>query len=336
MTNEYDEFGRICGVDVLKTYTEENQAYTMRLQPCRQGNQWVGYRVAVTGGSYVSEPFQIGICETLLTCTDEPPIPEPESCYALMTTVDPAGSGEVEASPTPNCGDDKYEAGTQVQLTAKPKAGYKFVQWTGAASGSNPTVTLTMNGNETATATFGSESESCYSLTTTVDPAGSGEVEASPTPNCGDDKYEAGTQVQLTAKPKAGYKFVQWTGAASGSSPTVTLTMNGNETATATFGSESESCYSLTTTVDPAGSGKVEASPTPNCGNDKYEAGTRVQLTAKPEAGYKFMQWTAALSGTMNPADVTMDGDKTISVTFTKDTPEPEDSYEAFLPITMR
>ena len=70
-------------------------------------------------------------------------------------------------------------------------------------------------------------------------------------------------------------------------------------------------CYTLTTGVDPAGSGSVTAS-TQNCAGG-YTAGTVVQVTAVPNTGFAFLNWSGAASGTSNPVSVTMDGNKSVT-----------------------
>lgn len=50
--------------------------------------------------------------------------------------------------------------------------------------------------------------------------------------------------------------------------------------------------------------------------NGTYADGTVVALTATPEAGYKFSGWSGDLSGTNNPADITMDADKSVTANF--------------------
>jgi uncharacterized repeat protein (TIGR02543 family) len=74
-------------------------------------------------------------------------------------------------------------------------------------------------------------------------------------------------------------------------------------------------CYSLTTTVSPAGGGIVTPSSGGNCG-DKYYSGTSVNLTATPNSGYIFSGWSGDITGSSNPASVTMDSDKTITANF--------------------
>ncbi len=47
-----------------------------------------------------------------------------------------------------------------------------------------------------------------------------------------------------------------------------------------------------------------------------YDDGTTVQITAVPAAGWEFTSWGGDLIGTANPTSVVMDGDKTVSATF--------------------
>jgi len=48
-----------------------------------------------------------------------------------------------------------------------------------------------------------------------------------------------------------------------------------------------------------------------------YASGTVVTLTAIPAAGYTFSGWSGDLSGSINPATITMMGNKTVTATFT-------------------
>jgi uncharacterized repeat protein (TIGR02543 family) len=51
-----------------------------------------------------------------------------------------------------------------------------------------------------------------------------------------------------------------------------------------------------------------------------YNHGATVELTASPATGYHFTGWSGSLTGTTNPATVTMDGNKTITADFAIDT----------------
>lgn len=53
-------------------------------------------------------------------------------------------------------------------------------------------------------------------------------------------------------------------------------------------------------------------------GGGTYNSGTVVQVTATPDAGYQFDGWSGDASGTNNPLDVTMNGNKTITASFSQ------------------
>ncbi len=63
----------------------------------------------------------------------------------------PAEGGTV----SPGEGEHEYDKGpTPIALTATPAAGWRFKQWSGGASGTNPSTTVDMDGDKTVTATF--------------------------------------------------------------------------------------------------------------------------------------------------------------------------------------
>ena len=54
-------------------------------------------------------------------------------------------------------------------------------------------------------------------------------------------------------------------------------------------------------------------------------------MTATPDLGYLFVAWTGASTGTDNPLIITMNGNKTIGATFTKDTADTDgDSFSNY------
>jgi pectate lyase len=72
--------------------------------------------------------------------------------------------------------------------------------------------------------------------------------------------------------------------------------------------------FTLTTNV--SGSGSVSRSP--NAAT--YAAGTVVTLTATPAAGFQFSGWSGDLSGSANPATVTMNANKSVVANFVSNT----------------
>ena len=70
--------------------------------------------------------------------------------FSLATNVSPAGAGTVTKSPSATT----YAPNASVQLTATPSTGYKFVGWSGDATGTTSPTTVTMSVDRTVTARF--------------------------------------------------------------------------------------------------------------------------------------------------------------------------------------
>lgn len=69
--------------------------------------------------------------------------------------------------------------------------------------------------------------------------------------------------------------------------------------------------YTITTSV--SGSGAVSSNPT----GAVFLSGTTIILTATPAAGYSFTDWSGDLTGTTNPATITLNANKTVTANFT-------------------
>lgn len=69
--------------------------------------------------------------------------------------------------------------------------------------------------------------------------------------------------------------------------------------------------YTLTTAV--SGQGSISLSPS----GGTYSSGTVVTLTPTPAAGYAFSGWSGDLTGSANPATITMNANKSVTATFT-------------------
>ncbi|HEX2958144.1 MAG TPA: FISUMP domain-containing protein [Chitinispirillaceae bacterium] len=209
--------------------------------------------------------------------------------YALTIT---STNGSVAKSPN----EASYDSGTVVTLTATPAAGYQFAGWSGGLTdGTNP-VTIAMNSAKSVTANFIIKT---YALTIT---STNGSVAKSPNAT----SYDSGTVVELTATPAAGYEFTEWSGGLTGTANPSSITMNGAKNVTANFAIKR---YALTIT---SANGSVTKSP--NAAS--YDSGTAVMLTATPAAGYQFTGWSGGLSGTTNPASITMNSVKSVIANF--------------------
>jgi uncharacterized repeat protein (TIGR02543 family) len=216
--------------------------------------------------------------------------------YTLTLSVN--GQGTIAKNPD----QANYTYGENVVLTANPSVGWSFSQWGGDLSGSTNPSTISMTGNKSVSATF---TQNVYTLTVTVSPSAGGSVSQSPSP-----PYHYGDVVTLTATANTGYSFSAWSGDASGTSPVTTVTMNGNKAVTATF---TQNVYTLTVTVSPSAGGSVSQSPSP-----PYHYGDVVTLTATANTGYSFDHWSGDASGTSPVTTVTMNGNKSVTATFTQ------------------
>ncbi len=126
-----------------------------------------------------------------------------------------------------------YDRGTAVTLTASPSSGNVFAGWGGACSGAQLTCAVTVNEALNVTAMFVPQ------FTLSIGRGGSGTVtSAQPGIDCGKScsaKFKQGPTVTLTATPAAGYHFVNWTGACSGTSLTCNVSVTKDTQAQANF-----------------------------------------------------------------------------------------------------
>jgi NOL1/NOP2/fmu family ribosome biogenesis protein len=249
-----------------------------------------------------------------------------KSCTATFTqlpnslSVTVVGQGTVASNPAGiNCPGDcgePYPPGTLVTLTATPSAGWAFSAWSGDCTGTNPTIPVTLNTAKACTATF---TQLSYALYVSVN--GQGTVGSSPAGiNCPGDcaeTYLSGTTVGLTATPSAGWQLSQWSGDCSGANPTALVLMNANRACTATF---TRIRYPVTVAIN--GQGSVASNPAGiacpgNC-TEPFDAGAVVTLTATPNSGWMFVAWSGDCSGTNPVTQVTANGEKLCTASFTE------------------
>jgi uncharacterized repeat protein (TIGR02543 family) len=130
------------------------------------------------------------------------------------------------------------------------------------------------------------------------------EINASPTPGPG--------QVKRFSAARNLFGIAGSAQAATTPSPTTLVWNNGLSrlvTSAVAFAARPEFRLTLSTT----GSGTIQSDPA----GDKFPAGTRVTLTATPAPGWRFEGWSGDLTGTDNPAIITMDREKSITANFT-------------------
>lgn len=142
-----------------------------------------------------------------------------------------------------------------------------------------------------------------YTITTSA-------VNGTITKNPNQLEYNHGTNLQLTALPKAGYSFTTWSGDTIATSNPLTLKMLSNKKITANFIAIPKSTYTITVT---SVNGTVTKSPD----QPSYTSGAIVQLTAAPIAGYMFASWSGDTVATSNPISTRMTKNKNFTANFT-------------------
>lgn len=244
----------------------------------------------------------------LTACGDSSTGPDTEqetktpATYSVSVDVTPSDGGAVSPSL-----DASYEEGKEIQLLANPSDDYIFTGWTGDLEGSVNPLPLTVSQDFNITANFELKS---YDLT--VNTEGEGSVMENVIKQKSQE-YEHGTAVELVATPAKGYRFVEWKGDITGADNPVQLTIDDPKEITAVFEKKS---YALT--VQTQGSGAVSEQVVSKA--KEYEYGDVVELTPNPAEGWKFVEWTGDLTGTDNPAQITVDTAKTVTALFQRKT----------------
>jgi uncharacterized repeat protein (TIGR02543 family) len=90
--------------------------------------------------------------------------------------------------------------------------------------------------------------------------------------------------------------------------------MNGDHSLNAIFTQIQQIQYTMKVSNAGTGAGSVSLSPS----GGSYAIDTTIILTAIPTTGSTFTGWSGDLTGTANPATLTMNGDKTVTATFTQ------------------
>ncbi|MDF1516783.1 MAG: ice-binding family protein [Lutibacter sp.] len=212
--------------------------------------------------------------------------------YEIKLSVNPINNGTTD-------GAGFYNFGSTATVKAIANNGYNFVNWTENGvivplAGAD--YSFTVSGPRTLVANFAIKT---YTLTVNA-------VNGTVAKNPNQATYNHGATVVLTPTPAVGYVFTSWSGDATGNNNPLTVTMNSNKVITANF---SPIGFTLNVTA-------VNGTVAKNPNNPTYTNGTNVVLTATPNSGYAFLNWTGDATGNNNPLTVLMNGNKNITANF--------------------
>jgi uncharacterized repeat protein (TIGR02543 family) len=222
-------------------------------------------------------------------------------------------------SPAPSNG--LYSKGTVVTLTAKAGNGQDWKSWVGTDNDNTNPTTIKMDSARQIRVNFDSRYQLIINNQVVIGSFLSfteGDITINPAPE-NDGKYTAGTKVSLSVRPNNGYDWQNWTGTENDSTnPTSVIISGGNKNVNVNF----EGRFTLT--IDDKlvigasvtlGEGTVNVSPAPG-EDDKYAYGTKITLTATPDTGYGWKNWNGTGNDAVNPASITINSDKHVSVNF--------------------
>jgi hypothetical protein len=236
------------------------------------------------------------------------------ACFAgsaslCQLTIDPAVGGTTVPPP----GIYTYGYAANVTITAVPYSGYIFDHWTEGSGhfmeSANP-IMQTLYSNLTLQPLF--ENISSAQRVLTISAVANGTTDPSP----GNYTYTYGANATVTAIPDSGYIFDYWTrenGNFMGGANPITIMVDYNMMLQPVFENAASAKRTLTILVGSNGT------TTPPAGNYTYAYGTSVTVTAIPDSGCIFTQWTNQFGnfmGSQNPAMITMNWDSTIQPIF--------------------
>lgn len=189
------------------------------------------------------------------------PIEDPVVQYTLTLNV----SNPVEGSVF---GAGKYDAGTEVTISATANAGYEFVCWSDGNTDNPRTIILTED--MTLQALF---SEILYSITVNA-------LDSTMGTTSGSGQYPLYSLANILAQPYIGYEFVCWTDGNRENDRDVLVL--GDADYTAVFAKSKVYHIEVLSANDAMGAA---------FGTGDYPLGAEVTLDAVPKSGYHFVRW---------------------------------------------
>lgn len=239
------------------------------------------------------------------------------------------GDGLVFSNPSGIiCGSDcveEFALGDVITLTANPDSMSDFGGWLGVSC-INAVCTFTVTDHTTITARFDRKPD-IETRTVTVVKTGTGDGLVFSHPSgitCGsdcDEVFALGAVITLRAVPDAGSAFNGWLGGTcSGMIPECDFTVGANVTITASF-REIPALPSYTLTVIKTGSGNGLVFSNPggiDAGSTAadFVQGTRVTLTARPDANNSFTGWGGACTGSDSVCTLIVSQNTTVVANF--------------------
>ena len=221
-----------------------------------------------------------------------------QQSFTISLSSSPVNGGVVGGAGT-------FTAGTSRTVTATPNSGFSFSSWTenGSVVSASSSYTFTLGGNRNLVANF-IANQVTYVISTNSSPANGGTT-------AGGGTYAAGSLVIASAGANNGFAFLNWTqnGSVVSTSANYTFTAAANRTLTANFSTKR---YNIGLSASPVNGGTVN-------GAGIYLSGANVTVTATPNTGFLFANWTqnGAVVSTTPSYSFTAISDRNLVANFT-------------------
>lgn len=226
-------------------------------------------------------------------------------------------------------------SGATVTLTATAQAQSDFLGWGGACEGTSPTCTVELAESKNVTATFATRR---LTLAITLGGIGEGAVLINGAEVCTrasgqtgtvscNKTFDVGTLVTMTVAPGTQATFAGWSGDCASNANSCTVTMSTSRAVTATF---TKQPVLLTLNANGPGDGailvngssvctRVGGPATATC-TRSYEFGSVLLIQYSTTPASRFAGWenACASAGSATTCQVTMNGPRTVGVSFAK------------------
>jgi subtilisin family serine protease len=227
--------------------------------------------------------------------------------YLLTLAASPGAGGSLGANPSSS--DGYFASGTSVQLTASANPGFQFASFSGDLTGATNPQSVTMTAPRSVTAGFNVQTTIATNppgLAITVD----GQSLTSPqTFNWAQGSSHTVATGSLQNGP-AGTHYV-WANWSDSGAISHSITTGASPT---TYTANFTTLYLLTLAAAPGSGGTLAANPA--SGDGYYASGTSVQVTASPNSGFQFANFSGDLKGSTNPQSVVMSAARSVTATF--------------------
>ena len=220
--------------------------------------------------------------------------------YTISVSANPSNGGSVTGGGT-------YQQGQSCTVSATNNSGFTFINWmeNGSVVSNNANYTFTVTSNRSLVANFQAQPQN-YTISVSANPSNGGNVS-------GGGTYQQGQSCTVSATNNSGFTFTNWTESGSVVSNDVnyTFTVTDNRDLVAHF---QQQTYTITAIADPTNGGEVS-------GGGTYPAGSTCVLSAMPNDGFVFENWTrnGIVVSTSPSFDFEVNRDGTYVAHFTQD-----------------